>query len=175
MDVDGIVADFVGRTIELLPDVFPSGRDSITSWSLYDGLSPENQKRCQDTWHSKGFCMSLPVLPGSQNAVDRISMEADIIWVTSPLTKGHHWVREREMWLERYFAALPGEIVFAHDKSLVSGNLLVDDRSLNLQAWVERNPGGMGVLWDSPWNSLDSVNGVDMVRASGWGDVLRLV
>jgi len=168
LDVDGVVADFAQATIDRFPEIFPEGKAGITSWELC--LRQVDLERCQEAWVEEGFCATLPLLPGSQNALDRVGLTHDIIWVTAPLLESRHWVRERTLWLQRYFGVLPEHIVFAHDKSLVGGQVMVDDRWENVEKWAQTHRGGRALLMDAPWNQqpLQSHNAH---RVRGWAEV----
>lgn len=58
-----------------------------------------------------------------------------------------HWTYERTQWLRTRLAFHLNQIVHAHDKFVVSGDVLVDDKPENVTAWQASHPDGLAVLW----------------------------
>jgi 5'(3')-deoxyribonucleotidase len=169
LDVDGVLADFVGHTLTLLGDMAPpGGREAFTSWEMLSVMSPEARARCAHGWRQPGWCATMPPLPETQNAVDRLGLRAEIVYATAPMPAAPHWMYERAMWLERMFAANPASIVFTHDKSHVWGDVFVDDKAENVDGWAETHPEGFAVLWDAPYNRDWTPRRDNAVRADGW-------
>lgn len=153
LDVDGVLADFIGHTLALLGDLAPpGGREAYTSWDMVSVMSPEAKAVCAHGWRKQGWCVRMPVLPDAQNAVDRLSLRADVVYVTAPMVAAPHWMYERSLWLERQFAADPRSVVFAHDKAHVWGDVFVDDKAENVNEWSAAHPNGVALLWDAPYN-----------------------
>jgi 5'(3')-deoxyribonucleotidase len=176
LDVDGVLADFVGHTLTLLGDMAPAGgRDAFTSWDMLSAMSPRARAETEARWRRPGWCLTMPVCTGAQNAVDRIGLRADVVYVTAPMHGAPHWMYERSLWLERQFAADPRAIVFAHDKSLVSGNVFVDDRAENVDEWAAAHPDSTALLWDAPYNRHWVPAGRNSMRVAAWADVIGAV
>lgn len=176
MDVDGVVADLIGKTKEQLPHCFEN-HDPDT-WYLEDVLSEEEFKQCLELWKTKGFCLSLPTTTGAQNAVLQIHNKGyDIRWVTAPLPDAYHWMPERVEWLRNHFHGLaPLEhIMFATDKARVQGTVLIDDKPSNVELWAKSNPHGLAILFDAPWNRTHQLTRHNTKRALTWEHVLNLL
>jgi 5'(3')-deoxyribonucleotidase len=62
------------------------------------------------------------------------------------------------------------DIIVASDKSLVYGDMMVDDYEENLFAFHRRNPKGFAMLFDAPHN-----RSVEMTRVKNWDDIFSLV
>jgi len=176
LDVDGVVADFVGHTLTLLGELAPpGGRDAFTSWDMVSVMSPEARAVCAHGWRQPGWCASMPTLPDAQNAVDRLSLRADVVWATAPMTNAPHWMHERAGWLERVFAADPRSIVFTHDKAHVWGDVFVDDKPENVDGWADTHRDGIALLWTAPYNREWTSRHPNARRVIRWSDVIRSV
>lgn len=172
LDVDGVVADFVGHTLTLLGELAPpGGREAFTAWDMVSVMSPEARAVCTHGWRQPGWCASMPTLPDAQNAVDRLSLRADVVWATAPMTHAPHWMHERAGWLERVFAADPRSIVFTHDKAHVWGDVFVDDKPENVDGWADTHRDGFSILWTAPYNREWTSRHPNTMRAIGWRDV----
>lgn len=172
LDVDGVVADFVGHTINVLGDLAPpGGRDAFTAWDMVSVMSPDARTLAAREWRRQGWCLTMPVLPDAQNAVDRLSLRADVVWATAPMSRAPHWMYERAAWLDRMFAADPDNIVFAHDKSHVWGDVFVDDKPENVDRWASVHRDGVALLWDAPYNRGWVRRHPNARRATAWRDV----
>jgi len=153
LDVDGVLADFVGHTLSLLGELAPpGGRGAFTSWDMVSVMSPEARARCAYGWRAPGWCATMPTFPAAQNAVDRLGLRAEVVYATAPMVDAPHWMYERSIWLERVFAADPRSVVFTHDKAHVWGDVFVDDKPENVDGWAAAHPSGHAVLWDAPYN-----------------------
>jgi len=176
LDVDGVLADFVGHTLSMLGDLAPAGgRDAFTSWDMLSAMSPRARAETEARWRRQGWCLTMPVCPGAQNAVDRIGLRADVVYVTAPMRGAPHWMYERWLWLERQFAADARAVVFAHGKALVSGDVFVDDRVENIDEWAAAHPNGAALLWDAPYNRHCVPSAPNAVRVTTWVDVIGAV
>ena len=172
LDVDGVVADFVGHTLSILGDRAPV-RSSLRIWGVTDQFSDEDAQLCHLRWRAPGWCRTMPVLPWSYNAVDRLSLRANVLWATAPLPNAPHWVAERTAWLVQHFAADPKSIFFVEDKSLVPGDIMVDDKPENVDKWATAHPNGTALLWDAPYNEGWAPSTPNAHRVERWSQVFE--
>ncbi len=172
LDVDGVLADFVGHTLTLLGDHAPSGgRDAFTNWDMFSCMSPEARAICAHGWRQPGWCVTMPTFPDVQNAVDRLSLRAEIVYATAPMDDAPHWMFERSIWLERQLAAQRANIVFTHTKSHVWGDVFLDDKPENVDGWAAAHPSSFALLWDAPYNQDWTPRHPNVRRATTWRDV----
>jgi hypothetical protein len=113
----------------------------------------------------------MPTFPDVQNAVDRLSLRAEIVYATAPMDDAPHWMFERLIWLERQLAAQRDNIVFTHDKSHVWGDVFLDDKPENVDGWAAVQPNGVALLWDAPYNRDWSSRHPNARRVTAWRDV----
>jgi 5'(3')-deoxyribonucleotidase len=177
LDVDGVLADFVGELLTIANSLLSASytREQITQfdWAASLGLAPRIEQlvsRCVSA--APGLARDLVVLPGAQDGVRRLRALADVYIVTSPWPSSPTWCHDRYVWLDRYFGIAPRYVVHAMAKHIVSGDVLIDDRTATLNAWQAAHPRGAAVQWQTPHNRLDDWAGVS---TSNWDRVIEIV
>ncbi|KAM9097661.1 5'(3')-deoxyribonucleotidase, mitochondrial isoform 3-T3 [Sarcophilus harrisii] len=82
-------------------------------------------------WESKNFFIELEPLPGAVEAVKQMArLENTHVFIcTSPIKKYKYCPYEKYAWIEKHFGQeFLEQIVLTRDKTVVSGDLLIDDR-----------------------------------------------
>ena len=183
LDVDGVLADFVGRTIEAA-HAHSARRwrvEDFKTWAFFNELAdpdvPDLVARVKEDIARPGFCESIRPLPGAVEGVERLRELARIKVVTSPWSSAT-WCSERYAFLKRYFGLDRADVVMASDKANIHGDFLVDDSPENVAAWMSYQAfhavrPGMGLLWDTHFNRADATPGT--VRVVDWEDLLGWV
>lgn len=176
IDVDGVVADFVGAGLRTLVQIGGPvvERDTISTWQMRDCLPPEWADALFATWKHPGWCASIPVFDGAQEAVAAIHRKAEVIFVTAALPDAPHWMWERTCWLGTHFNVTDRNIIFTWAKHVVTGDMLVDDKTANIIEWHQEYPEGIAVLWETPANRNDRVP-EKVIRTRNWAKVLELL
>ncbi len=173
LDVDGVVADFLGHTIATLEGLPPEfqDREHYTLWDISKSLPPEFRPRLAALWNRPGWCRSIPRLP---DIPDFLSWGVEVTWATAPMVTSPYWVPERADWIREQFGY--GELIFARDKSEAPGDVMVDDKPENVLDWARKHQNGQAFLWDASYNREFVVEGGQNVRrTSSWSEVLRAV
>lgn len=165
LDVDGVLADFVGSFLRMINRrrlAFsaihkpPFTRSDVTDYEIFDCLAkkgletPELYKAiCWARARQDGFCIDLEPLDGAVEAVTalRAIPSIEIYAVTTPLDS-HYWHWEREQWLQQHFEIDRQHTIFAHNKSLIRGDVFIDDQMENVMDWQAANPKAYAVPWD---------------------------
>lgn len=175
LDVDGVLGDFIGHTLAGLattwePDEIPSRKD-FRSWDLFNTITNKVQQRyCNRLWRKRGWCQSIPALPGAVEAVNRLRRHGEIYIVTAPLSNSLYWVNERYEWLKENFHIPPENVIFAYDKAVVSGHIFLDDKLANVDRWSCMNE-GRALLWSTSYNQTDSLDH-PVTRVCDWEEVI---
>ena len=175
LDVDGVLADFVGAvlrkvdgmTMEHLPTA-----DEITTMEIFDSL-PESVRKWKEVVYEdmgkEGKCLSLAVYPGAKEGVARLREIADVTIVTAPLRGSPTWAYEREAWLWRHFGIERHDIIHTSKKQLVRGDVFIDDHAGHVASWKRHHPHGAAACWARPYNH-DSVG--HACRTNDWDTLL---
>lgn len=155
LDVDGVLADFVSRYLDLVEEV--TGRRythaDVTEFDIGKalGFTPEQSKTIASGIRT-GFASSLEPLPGAIDAVKRLREVAEVYIVTSPWNSCETWMSERERWLRVHFDFPHSHVIHGSAKHIVTGDVLVDDRHDTCVKWRDAHPGKTVVMWQAPWN-----------------------
>jgi len=158
LDVDGVLADFVGASLSRLAGRFGRfhTREQITEWDF--SSLPGFAEVASDFWESTkepGFCASIEPYPEARAGVDllRAIPGVSVEFLTSPMHGCPTWTHERDLWLEKHFGAHHHEVMHVRKKERVRGDILVDDKTDHIDAWSLANPKGIPILWAQPYNA----------------------
>lgn len=118
-----------------------------------------------------GFYQRLPLIQGAQQGIRLLKQCGhEIVFCSIPpsssLTAGY----DKRIWVEKYF---PGhELVLCRNKGLVRGNLLIDDKVLNLMDFPEKR------IWLNRHNPLMDkkvCEDLNIQEAHNWIDIVTLI
>lgn len=183
LDVDGILADFVGRALTILERLCGHryNPDELLTWEVFDGVR-EAHRRYKDAVYAEmaaaGGCAAIPVYPGAQEGVGRLCAVADVIIVTSPFPHSPTWMYERELWLHQHFDIHAAKIIHARHKYRIEGDIFVDDKHSHVVNWIaaRRSMGGRaGILWSRPYNDGPNDEYAQLWRTNSWDNLFRVV
>lgn len=105
IDMDGVLADFLGKAEQM-------------------GLTPNEAEL------KEGFFENLPLIKDAWWGVDELrSLCHDLyICTTAPWDNPRAWM-EKRIWIEKRFGNLFNrKIIMTHQKSMINGDILIDDR-----------------------------------------------
>ncbi len=144
LDMDGIIADFDRFSLDTY------NRIHRTNWSVADVhlhigdhevINPEiDAKAIRRPFKEPGAFISLPVIPGSQEAVAKLLEYFTIFVVTTQYYGNPTCVHEKHVWLQRHFPAIADQGIYTKHKPQVKGDILVDDRPINCAQYKAANP-----------------------------------
>ncbi|XP_038675185.1 5'(3')-deoxyribonucleotidase, mitochondrial-like isoform X3 [Scyliorhinus canicula] len=138
VDMDGVLADFEGGFLQKFRDAYPKEpsielQDRRGFWvsAQYGELHPDLCEKAISIWESKNFFIDLEPIPGAVEAVKEMAnmKDTDVFICTSPIKKYKYCPYEKYAWVEKHFGKEFLELmVLTRDKTLVAGNLLIDDK-----------------------------------------------
>lgn len=174
LDVDGVLANFLTPALDILNKL--SGLDhkaeELQEWDVFTLYPREYEQAFYEGCNQPGFCNALPLYPGAHELVTGLQAISDLYIVTSPMHHNLTWTGERERWLLKHFSIPSSKIVHTSAKYLCVGDVLIDDRPANIEAWEkEHGPKGVGLLWDASYNAVSSVG----TRVRGVAEALSFV
>ncbi len=173
LDVDGVLADFVSETLGYLRRTWKLDytADDITQWDICESLKlPVHvQEALKRRWRTIGFCAALEPYAGAKDFVRQLREIGPVICVTSPMNDSRTWASEREQWLVNHFGFRLEEVVSIRDKSIVSGDVMIDDSAVNLLTTIAPTR----ILFDRPWNRADVA--LQFTRAHSYQEILGLL
>jgi len=165
LDMDGILCDLVKKWF------------AVYNKDYGEALRPEEMKSWGPHRYAKkgrviyrylskpGFFLDLEPIPGAVAGVRRlIHWGHDVVIVTA----ARHGHADKLGWLARHLPFLhPHQVIFAHRKELVRGDVLFDDSPRNLAAFL---PWGLPVAMDYPYNQEAPGE-----RVHSWEEFLELI
>lgn len=161
LDVDGVLGDFPSEVLRFAnrygrePGAAEFTLESAAQHDLLQAWGLEHlQLRLDQHMRDTDFCRHMPLYEGAQSFVEAVRFIAnDVVIVTSSYSDVPTWEHARRAWLREHFGFDKEDVVFCKRKELVAGNMLLDDKLRNIDAW--RNAWGhqgAAVVFDRPWN-----------------------
>ena len=156
VDMDGVVADFEKGNAQLFAELGLGTLEvkARKNWDILEGLhSAELRERVLEGWHRPGFFRNLPVIPGAQEAYERLTLFGhQVYFCTAPLRNHATCASEKLSWLAEHFGeAAAGHAIITGDKTLIMGDYLIDDRP-NVHG--VKSPIWTQLLYAQPYNYL---------------------
>lgn len=173
LDQDGVLANFVEGFQRAwfargLPDFFAKW----DTWDFFSFVPADHHKYLHEVMCAKDFFGELPVMPGAVEAVDAMLTHGHKLFICStPWDGNDHCVAEKLAWLRRHFGkTIAKHAIFTHDKTVVHGDLLVDDKPEIVGAHA---PSWEHVVYHWPYNA-HVVGRKRLYSWDDWRDVLHL-
>jgi 5'-nucleotidase len=176
LDMDDVLADFEGKFLERWrerhPDLPFIPRDQRNIFKLERQYPAEHLDKVRAVIREPGFFLALDPIPGGLEAVrEMVAQHHEVFFCTAPITDCPTCPTEKFQWIVKHLGqAFVRRIILTSDKTLVRGDLLVDDNPLITGVTV---PEWEHVVFDFPYNR--HVQGKRrLVGWNDWRDVLRL-
>ncbi|WP_041863188.1 5'-3'-deoxyribonucleotidase [Bordetella petrii] len=173
LDQDGVLADFEHAFLAAWrarhPDIAPVPYENRRSFRILDDYPPELRARAEAIYTAPGFIRDLPPVPGAVEAYrELLALGMDVRICTSPLLQFENCVAEKYLWVERHLGRAATErLVLTRDKTLVRGDLLIDDKP-RIQGAVR--PSWRHIVYDAPYNRHET--GQPRLTWANWRNVL---
>lgn len=140
LDIDGVVADFVGKVRSTVAEVghhdLVVDRFDFTSKLRDDAPFVYKHYRVESA--KPAWCSAIAAYDGAAVFVEALRELGDVVAVTSPLSHCPTWAHERRDWLVDRLGFKSDDIVSVKRKDLVVGDFFIDDHHGNLDAWNTR-------------------------------------
>lgn len=142
IDVDEVTCHFVPEYKRIATSLLGrdlSGYNADDSWHIEEalGLSAEEGDAVWEVCCRPGFAAHLEPVAGAVEAINKLSIEHEIVFVTAPLKLSPTWGYDRRAWLRQYFPNVNFKLVLTKDKYLVDGDVMIDDHPQLITQWVE--------------------------------------
>jgi 5'(3')-deoxyribonucleotidase len=159
IDVDGVIADFVGLVREelCLPDGWePTCWDIAKDNAVIQIHGAKGARDLTDALYAAAFtCGAIPPYASEvaelKSIMTRHAPRAEFVFATSPMASNRTWTHDREAWLSAQgFEGVP--VIHAGRKDLVDADVLLDDKPEHVTAFTLRRSNRAGVVRVRPWN-----------------------
>ncbi|NRD77765.1 5'(3')-deoxyribonucleotidase [Bacillus sp. BRMEA1] len=131
----------------------------LLCWDSEKYVKPECGKKIYDYLMEPGLFLGLKPLPNAIEVLERLNKRFDILIVTSSVSSAYE---EKERWVGQNLPFLDrNNLIFAHRKNMIVGDLLFDDAPHNLLGFAAT--GRTAIAMDYPYN-----RDVDVPRVKNW-------
>jgi 5'-nucleotidase len=153
-DMDGVIVDYERGFIEQFkkayPNVNPVPLEERKHFELYKDYPEEIHPLITNILQSQGFYRDLPPMVGAREALEEIVQNNDLFICSTPSMTNTDSAKEKYDWMrEHYGQEWTKRLVLTYDKTMVHGDILVDDKpeikGLMKPSWEQ-------VLYTFPYN-----------------------
>lgn len=164
VDVDDTVANLVGSWIDIYNSDYNDNLkpEMISDWDI--GSFTKIGEKFYDYLDDPNLYDKVEPIPGALRVIKQLKSKGyRIIYVTA-----YDVTNAKLKWLmEHGFTNTKMDYVVAYDKSLINGDILVDDKYNNVKSFSETNH-KPAILYNQKWNEKFDWK----TRANSWDEVL---
>jgi len=168
LDMDEVLADTYGAHIEIYNRDFSENLtlEECMGKEVWQCVPEERQQSVRDHARAEGFFSALKPIEDSIRVVKELQGKYEV-YIASAAMQFPNSLREKSDWLDNYFPFISWQhrILLGH-KHVLQGDILIDDRSYNLQRFK-----GRPLLYTSPHN----INENHFERVHNWPEIARLL
>lgn len=117
------------------------------------------------------FFLNLKPMPGATKYIPKlIEKGADVIFLTQLPRKSNYAAKDKRAWIEKHIKGFDlRNIIFAHRKSIVCGDLLFDDNPIHLETWRKfQSNGAITSTIAYPYNKDAGADWVFKDKSRAW-------
>lgn len=161
VDMDSVICDLMTKWHKRYNEDYHDDLsvDKLKCWQTEKYVKPECGTKIYDYLDEPGLFLHLEPIKDSLEVLERLHQTFQIFICTSSQTYAY---TEKEKWVEKYLPFLGREqMIFAHKKYMIRGDLLFDDAPHHLEAFRETKR--TAVAMDYPYN-----RSVNVPRVKNW-------
>lgn len=165
VDMDGVMADIYSQFIAYEEKEFGYRQPIENMLGKKEG---EVFKNIREYIHEDGFFRNAPVMEGSLETVKALNEKYEL-FIVSAAMEFPKSLPEKQQWLAEHFPFLSWkQIVFCGLKTVIRGDIMIDDHYRNLDSFEGRT-----ILFTQPHNfGMDEKN---HQRVHNWQDIHQLL
>lgn len=171
VDVDDVIWDFLSVWVQYLNRM--SGKSfsifDITEWRIDQFYPSLQQKQMMSPLSEKDFWSYVQPMPGAQDTLKKIIDDGHrVVLVTASGSDTLKYKVRHLLSLFPFFSEK--DIIIAHDKSLIYGDVMIDDGPHNLE-----HTSCVPVLFSRPHNLSCDAENRGWNRVDSWSEIYRLI
>ncbi len=171
LDMDDVLQDLVGCWVSEINSKFGTHvrSEEITEWDFSKFFPELSKEELFSVIHAPEIWEKVKPIPGAYEILSRlISEDYKVLIVTAAyyFTVGP----KIKHFLSMYPFLKWTDIIIAYDKSVISGDIMVDDGIQNLEATSCKK-----ILFDRPHNRSYDAEANSMIRVKTWDDVYEAI
>ncbi len=167
IDMDDVIADAEQRFTEWYERDFGIHytKDDIKGTKLHLIVPEEHRKTVKAYPHHKDFFKDLPVIENSREVVEQLNNRFDV-YIASAAMEFPYSLPHKYEWLDKNFPFIHWKRrIFCGDKSVLKGDILIDDHDFNLSVF-----NGRAIMFTAAHNANDT----KYERLNNWLDAEKL-
>ncbi|MGP1991094.1 5' nucleotidase, NT5C type [Zobellia laminariae] len=164
VDMDEVIADTYGEHIEIYNKDYNEQLtlDFFHGSEVWHKVPVDRQQSVRDHARNRGFFRNLKPIADAQAVLKELS-EKHEVYIASAAMQFPNSLEEKSEWLDEYFSFILWQNrILCGNKHILRGDVLIDDRSYNLETFE-----GRSLLFTSPHN----VNSTGFERVNNWLEV----
>lgn len=168
LDMDDVLADTSAKILQVFNKLngLHLDKEYFEDKNFYELVQSENYISFRDALYEPGFFLDLPVFDHAVEVVQTLQEKYEI-FVVSAATEFPNSLGEKMQWLSTHFPFITWQhIVFCGDKSIVHGDIMVDDHARNFTHFSGRK-----LLYHSLHNT--QVQGFERVK--NWKEIYEIL
>jgi 5'(3')-deoxyribonucleotidase len=166
VDMDEVMADTYSAHIEHYNHNFGENltREECMGFEVWQKVPLERKDAIWQHYYKKGFFRDLRPIADSIEVLHELNKKYSV-YVASAAMQFPNSLLEKHQWLDEHFPFIHWKNrILCGDKQILRGDILIDDRSHNLENFV-----GRSMLFTSPHN----INNNHFERVNSWQEIAR--
>jgi len=167
VDMDEVLADAIGQFINWYERDFGVRykREQLEGTRLAHVVPEEHREKVIGYPHQPGFFKDMAVIEDSQMVLEELSKRHEI-YIASAAMEFKHSLYDKYEWLDEHFPFIHWKRrILCGDKSVLRGDVLIDDHDFNLSVFT-----GRPIMFSAPHN----VQFTQYERLKNWKEALTM-
>lgn len=168
IDMDDVMADTSQSILNLYNTEFGTTYTKDQFWgnTLWDDQLKESYLTIRHRLYEPGFFRNAAVMPNAQEVIKTLQTKHEV-FIVSAATEFPNSLKEKHEWLEEHFPYIHWKnLVLCGDKSIVKGDVMIDDHEKNLKVFD-----GQTLLFDAIHNQ--ALEGYQRVKS--WREIKQIL
>ncbi|MEO6893499.1 MAG: 5'(3')-deoxyribonucleotidase [Ginsengibacter sp.] len=167
IDMDDVIADAAGKFLDWYERDFGirySNAD-MKGTKIYNIIPEPHKAKVKEYPFHEDFFKDLPVIENSVEIVKELNNRFEV-YIASAAMEFPHSLDHKNIWLDEHFPFIPWKRrIFCGDKSILKGDVLIDDHAFNLSVFS-----GRAIMFSSAHN----LNETKYERLDNWLEAKKL-
>lgn len=172
IDLDDTIEDLLDKWVAYLNETYGLDKttEGMTEWDmckLFTELSPD---QVYEPLRQRQFWKRVKPLPGAIENMKKLQNDGHELYIVTASAPDTIGIKYEEV-ISRYFSIVSWKnIIVAYDKSMVYGDVIIDDYVKNLNG--DR---ALKILMDMPHNQWFQEDGCLVKRAKNWNEIYKYI
>ena len=176
-DMDGVVGNIMVQWLKWYNEDYHDDlkEEDVTEWEIDNFVKPEAKAHIFKYLNIGGFFRSAVPYPDAKVGIRMLlNMGSDVWFVTKSTARAQSLMPEKMEWVDEHYPTIGHKkIIFCQQKSMVNGDMMIDDYVKNFEGFE-----GARVLFSRPWNQHVTMGEIAKgcnaiaLRASRWESII---